>query len=286
MAKRRLTPRDEVQLRLLVPLDDAREKLAVRIERGVALREAVIKSRAQLEQAEADFSKWNDYNRELLRQLFTSDEIANEYSHSLTGPFVVFQPDLGRDIREFRETLHGKVTRLESIAERLELIPLADEITERVEAPVAASVSGGVFIVHGHDEALREKVARFLEQLGLDAVILHEKASEGATVIEKLERYANVGFAVVLLTPDDIGRSQKEDILRPRARQNVILELGYFTGKLGRKRVCALHRGGIELPSDYLGVAFVPVDEGDGWKLRLAKELKAVGFDIDMNRAI
>jgi len=107
------------------------------------------------------------------------------------------------------------------------------------------------------------------------------------TVIEKLERHADVRFAVVLLTPDDEGRSLADAAgARPRARQNVILELGYFTGRLGRRAVCALHRGALELPSDYLGVVYVAIDEGGGWQLKLAKELRAAGFPIDMNKAI
>lgn len=100
-----------------------------------------------------------------------------------------------------------------------------------------------VFIVHGHDEAPREMVARFLLEVGLEPVILHEQANRGMTVVEKLQANANVGFAVVLLTPDDEGKSSTEGQLKPRARQNVILELGYFVGLLGRDRVCALRKG-------------------------------------------
>ena len=112
-------------------------------------------------------------------------------------------------------------------------------------------------------------------------------ASFGKTIIEKLEHYSDVGYAVVLLTPDDEGRKKAEgENLRDRARQNVLLELGYFTGKLGRSRVCALHRGSVEIPTDYLGMLYVPLDEAGGWQLRLAKELKAAGFDIDMNKAV
>jgi hypothetical protein len=110
-----------------------------------------------------------------------------------------------------------------------------------------------VFIVHGHDDGAREAVARFLERLGFEAIILHERANQGRTVIEKVEAHGDVGFAVVLLTPDDEG-CVKGDTLVPRARQNVILELGYFIGRLGRKRVCALKRGDVEIPSDFGGV--------------------------------
>ena len=92
---------------------------------------------------------------------------------------------------------------------------------------------------------MKQAVARTVERLGLEAVILHEKSNRGQTLIEKIERYFDVGFAVVLLSPDDTGYANAEGpkSARPRARQNVILELGYFAGKLGRENVVALHRG-------------------------------------------
>jgi len=142
-----------------------------------------------------------------------------------------------------------------------------------------------VFIVHGHDEAARESLARVLERLGVEPVILHEQASSGRTVIEKLEDFSDVSFAAILLTPDDVGAAVSEESnLLNRARQNVVLELGYFIGKLGRKNVCALYRGDVELPSDMLGVVYVKLDEGGAWKLSLAKELIASGFSIDLNK--
>ncbi|HEX4951315.1 MAG TPA: nucleotide-binding protein, partial [Blastocatellia bacterium] len=143
-----------------------------------------------------------------------------------------------------------------------------------------------VFIVHGHDDAAKLAVARFIEQLGLKPIILHEQANRGSTtVIEKLERHSNVPFAIVLLTPDDIGAQKSNSSnLTPRARQNVILELGYFLGKLGRGRVCSLYKEGVEIPSDIFGVLYMPLDPRDGWKLPLAKELRVVWPDIDLNR--
>ncbi|MDE0150479.1 MAG: nucleotide-binding protein [Rhodospirillaceae bacterium] len=143
-----------------------------------------------------------------------------------------------------------------------------------------------VFVIHGHDDSARESVARFLEKLELKPVILHEQPNKGRTIIEKFEDHADVGFAVVLLTPDDIGAAVKNrDKLRPRARQNVILELGFFLGRLGRERVCPLVKGDVETPSDYDGVVYTKLDEADGWKMKLVQELKAAGFDIDANRA-
>ena len=102
-------------------------------------------------------------------------------------------------------------------------------------------------------------MARFLEKLGLQPIILHEQPNSGRTIIEKFETYSSdISFAIVLLTPDDIGGINENDQeQQPRARQNVIMELGYFMGRLGRTRVCALHKGGVELPSDYQGVVYI-----------------------------
>jgi hypothetical protein len=136
-----------------------------------------------------------------------------------------------------------------------------------------------VFIVHGHDEGARESVARFLEQLKFEPLILHEQANQGRTIIEKIEAHGGVGFAVILLTPDDVGSVRGGD-LQPRARQNVLLEL------LGRSRVCALKRGDLEVPSDFGGVVYEPFDVGGAWKQALSRELQAAGFDIDWNVAM
>ena len=144
-----------------------------------------------------------------------------------------------------------------------------------------------VFVVHGRDLGTRDSVARFLETLKLQPVILDEQADRGQTIIEKFEQHAQeVRFAVVLLTPDDEGRirGEKSD-LKPRARQNVIFELGYFARSFGRNRVCALTKGGVEIPSDYDGVVYIPLDDSGGWKMRLIRELKAAEFDVDANLA-
>lgn len=151
--------------------------------------------------------------------------------------------------------------------------------------PLSTVLSRRVFVVHGHDGEARETVARFLQKLGFEPVILHEQANRGGTVIEKIEANRDVGFAVVLLTPDDEGRSVKEEQLKPRARQNVLLELGYFISHLGRANVCALRRGDVDIPSDFAGVVWERMDDSGGWKLSLARELKAAGHDVDVNKA-
>ena len=143
-----------------------------------------------------------------------------------------------------------------------------------------------VFIVHGHDDALKNAVARVVDKLGLEPIILHEQPNKGRTIIEKFLAYSDVGFAIVLLTPDDIGgkTGTSPDSLHARARQNVILELGFFLGRLGRGRVAALYAPSVEMPSDYTGVLFVPYDDQGIWSLHLAKEMKAAGLPADLNK--
>jgi predicted nucleotide-binding protein len=153
------------------------------------------------------------------------------------------------------------------------------------ETVLKSPCSRKIFIVHGHDDGARETVARFLERIGLEAVILHEQANQGRTIIEKVVANSDVGFAVVLLTPDDEG-CVKGGIPEPRARQNVLLELGYFIGRLGRDKVCALKRGSLEIPSDFAGVVWETMDSNGGWKQALARELEAAGHSIDWNKVM
>lgn len=152
---------------------------------------------------------------------------------------------------------------------------------------VISGKSDNVFIVHGHDEQAKESSARFIEKLGLNAVILHEQANEGQTIIEKLEKHTDAAYAVVLFTPDDVGASSASpENLQPRARQNVLVELGYMAAKIGRNRVCVLRKGDVEIPSDFLGVLYIDIDAAGAWRLTLAKELKVAGLNIDLNDAM
>ena len=151
-----------------------------------------------------------------------------------------------------------------------------------------SSVSGQVFVVHGRDEARRDAVARFISKLGLTPVILHEQPNVGKTIIEKFIHYADVSFAVVILTGDDRGglAGSEPATLRARARQNVVFELGFFIAKLGRQNVCALYEEGVDLPSDYDGVVFVELDPKGAWQMQLAREMKHALLPIDMNNAV
>ncbi len=143
-----------------------------------------------------------------------------------------------------------------------------------------------VFIVHGHDKEKKLEVARFIEKLGLNAIILDEQANNGMTIIEKIDKYTNVGFGIVLYTPCDKGGTADAsyETMQFRARQNVILEHGYLMGKIGRDRVCALLDGDIEKPSDIQGIVYISYQEN--WQIKIAQELKLVGYEIDLNKII
>lgn len=273
---------------LKVSPDEAKEKLVDRITKGRELQTREIRTVEHIDELEGEKRKWNSFNHELLKRLFTTDALADEYSRFYGGVISMGRPSPSERLESLRSDIGEQVHRLESIVERLELFPVSAGVWPA--RPVAASPKATgrrVFVVHGHDEAVRETTARFLEKLGLEAVVLHEQATGGRTIVEKLEHYSDVDFAVVLLTPDDVGAS-KADVskLQARARQNVILELGYFVGKLSRAHVCALYRGPLELPSDILGVGYVQLDDAGSWRFSLAKELRAAGFPIDMNKVI
>lgn len=271
---------------LAVSRDDARQKIRNQIEKGREIRNLSLRSERDLEEARAQRGKWNSYNVELLTRLFDNRSIAEEYE-AWYGGFVVGELPLQSKIDEFREDMDTSLDRLESISERLELIPEPPAISPQRPSVQVTEIGHDIFIVHGQDEAVKESVARFIEKLRLRAVILHEQPNAGKTIIEKFETHANVGYAVVLLTPDDIGYPKaKPDEAKPHARQNVIFELGYFIGRLGRERVCALYKDMVELPSDFAGVLYVKLDDDGAWKLSLAKELKNAGFSVDMNKAV
>lgn len=152
----------------------------------------------------------------------------------------------------------------------------------------SALKSRRVFVVHGHDEDALTRVRLFLRDVDLEPIVLQAEPSGGRTIIEKIEDYIkaeNIAFAIVLLTPDDVGYPKDEpNKARGRARQNVILELGYCMGQLGRSHVCALVKGDIERPSDYDGVMYVKMNGNSDWKHQIAQEINAVGIAVDRGK--
>lgn len=162
-----------------------------------------------------------------------------------------------------------------------------EELEEENVTPIPEKASSvgfdfsKVFIVHGHDGALKHHVARIIEKQGIEPVILSEQTNRGRTIIEKFEEYSDVGGAICLFTSDDLGRSKKDDREQARARQNVVFETGYFMGKLGRNHTIILADKGVDMPSDLLGVVYT---DATNWQVDLLKELEQMGYTIDRNK--
>ncbi|VEI70452.1 ABC-type sugar transport system, periplasmic component [Serratia fonticola] len=153
------------------------------------------------------------------------------------------------------------------------------------EPAVLRPVSRKIFIVHGHDNDALQSVARFISRIGLEEIILSERPDGSRTIIEKFEAESgDVSFAIVLMTPDDSGNALSSESTRLRARQNVLYELGYFAGKLGRGRVLVLKKGEIEIPSDLAGVLYTELDEHGGWKRKLLSELAYADVPFDKEK--
>ncbi|WP_271014050.1 nucleotide-binding protein [Listeria seeligeri] len=209
------------------------------------------------------------------------DTLSNWYTKnlsSITSNEYVYNPDSHIENRILINSIVNDIE--ENKTEYIDLLS-----SPRIKKDNPSISENEIFIVHGHDDGLKNEVARFLEKLSLKPIILHEQASSGATIIEKIENYSNVGFGIVLYTPCDIGGvAKKPGNLKARARQNVVFEHGYLLGKLGRKNIVALVKDDLEKPNDISGVVYIDYTSGDGWKTDIAKELKAVGYSIDLNK--
>ena len=269
--------------KLLVSKEEARKEIEERIEKGQQLRNKEIRSDDELEKARKVCERWSKYNKDLLSRRFDNTSIAEyDYTDFDDFPWVVrigeptpFSEELDR----YKKGMDSSISSLKGIHERLELYDKPSNTPQ-------STFGDEVFIVHGHDDEAKVTVARFVENLGIEATILHERANRGQTIPEKFEEHADeAGFAIILLTPDDVGASQDEaNNLKPRARQNVVLELGYFWGRLGRERMCVLYKEGVELPSDIHGILYVLLDSFNGWQLQLAREMQQVGLPIDLEK--
>jgi predicted nucleotide-binding protein len=275
---------------LAVSLAVAQNDISQQIFVGNQLKERTVNDEPQLEELKSDVKKWVNYCITLINnKLFKNGEGLSAKIKSTSNRVigVIYGQESTRYEAEFQyQRINRCLTELESIYQTLEFYVVPDGQTQMTQVEVDGKIpesKSKVFIVHGHDDGLRETVARFLETLGLKAIILHEQANAGNTIMEKIEKHSDVHYAVVLLTGDDKGGMNNEDdaILKLRARQNVIFEFGYFIGKLSRENVCALYKSGVELPSDLYGILYLPL-ENEAWKNKLIQELKKAGLDVNV----
>jgi predicted nucleotide-binding protein len=274
-----------------------------RLERFVAQCEQVKKARRKSTEA----SNWQSDIKVILAEYYgVNSEVYRQFIkiRFLAGSFYAGQPE-GEHTQAFNNGVDRAKGFLESrisdLREESESPVLAGsaivgggirayEVAEfqKLEKSKAVAESKKIFVVHGHNHEKLDTVARFLTKLGLAPVILHEQTNQGRTIIEKFVAHASEAHcAIILLTADDVGgvKDTKLEGLNRRARQNVIFEFGYFAGMLGRGHAFALVEQGVELPSDLNSLVYIPLDDGL-WRMRLVKEMKSMGLEVDANHAL
>jgi predicted nucleotide-binding protein len=284
MTKKATQSYDQERATLKMPCGDLANNIEEQISRGLELRRTDIDDEDTFDAVETGYNNWYEYTCEMLRRAASTDELKVRFQQPPVVRLVCRELSARERIDEIHASLQEGIRKLRTI---LAILPLLEDPSLKITAATPGAAvpvaSERVFLVHGRDEAAKEATARAIEKLGLEVVILHERPSGGRTIIEKLEYYADsVGYVVVLLTPDDVG-GENSSSLSSRSRQNVMLEMGWFIGKLGRPRVCALLKGSLELPSDISGVVYVSLDDGN-WRTKLAQEMRAAGLPVKPER--
>lgn len=287
------------RVRLKVTRTEAEKILAKHFEEGDSLREKAVQNDQVVIREEEEYRDWRLEQQRWIRRtkaalafVYADDEPIAEFERVAEPPVFVGPNHWTQSFEHQYEDVGRAMNVLQSHKESLEY---DDEPTAAPATPATAAADPTteteelvIFLVHGRDHGTRETVARFLERTGphgLRPLILDELANKGRTLVEKLEQHASESrYSVVLLTGDDVGGVKGADraTQQPRARQNVILELGWFCGEIGRKNVAVLYEEGVELPSDVDGLAYIPLD-GD-WQKDLVNELRDAGWDFRLDR--
>lgn len=234
----------------------------------------------------SEFLGWKNQAEMILEKIFPDKPCYVEKFKNIKYTLMAYSSHTTKDEEKkaFEEGLKEAKALINSYKETISLLEDVEnefEITQDDD-----NVSDKIFIVHGRDNETKLEVARYLEQLSLTPIILHEQVNRGKTIIEKIEEYTDVNYGIVLYTPCDIGGiNDGKEQLKERARQNVVLEHGLLIGKIGRNNVSALVKGDIEKPNDISGIVYIDMNSNQ-WKIDLAKELRAAGYKIDFNRVI
>lgn len=279
---------------LVVRAGDLERRLNQQAEVGEKLLELPCSTDDDARELKRRYFEWNDYNIAMLNGAFESSgwmTVTPAGDYNGAGIQIVdlmltrATPGIPAErIGAVMDAIRAKVGVLRSIGQRLDVYP----VKHRSEILATDKTGEAIFIVHGHALLAREEVRRFLERAtSRQIIVLEDEANQGRDVLGKLlDSAKQAAYAVVLLTADDEGRvAGSSGEWSPRARQNVVLELGLFLGLLGRDKVAALHAPTVEIPSDFLGVVYIKLDDG-GWKMKLATELKNAGIEVDLNKAI
>lgn len=232
----------------------------------------------------AKFNRWHERNKEIYRSSFTDEN--SIYFHDYETqiyPHLVIE-DI---IKEYKEDITRLINQMQADIERSDLFrcEVSESIEPRTTKKSVVVDNKRIFIVHGHDCNIRNEVELLITQLGFEPVVLFKQPNMGDTIIEKLLRECSeTTFAIVLYTKCDEGKAVGDTTLKPRARQNVVFEHGLMCGLLGRKNVVALVEEGIEIPSDLSGVVYITLDAAKRWQFDVAREMKACGLNVDLNK--
>lgn len=280
-------------VKLVVQASALERRLCRQVESGEKILELSHLTDADINELKRQYFEWDDYNNAMLDSAFDASGwiIATPASDYNGVGIQIIDLVLARSmpgippgrIGAVMDAIRAKIGVLRSIGQRLDLY----QVKHFSEKSAVVGTGDAIFVVHGHALLKREEVRRFLEHAtSRQIVVLEDEASQGRDVLGKLlDSAKQAAYAVVLLTADDEGRVAGSGEWNLRARQNVVLELGLFLGLLGRDKVTALHEPDVEIPSDFLGVAYIKLDDG-GWKMKLATELKNADIEVDLNKAI
>ena len=285
MAKQKSTITEKPKTILIRPREVFKNELLDRIKIGDDLYNRPLTDVSQLSGLNGEVYTWEDFKKELIKRSFNNhnSEYYDQYSKLNTSSGLLdYFKGVNTDhpsykLNQAKQEIANSIKWLKRLVEKLPLIE--EEASIGTYQTKSKTFFNRGFLVHGHNQERKYEIARFIENdLRRKVTILHEQPSKGRTIIEKFESYSSVDFAVALWTSDDVGKAKKEQESKNRARQNVIFETGFFIGKLGRQNVVVLYETGVEIPSDYSGVIFIPLV--DNWKDDLRKEIDAI-YHID-----
>ena len=224
---------------------------------------------------------WNNMCREIFIRSFEHPNNTDLAGFDHNTPSYIIS-DI---VEEYKSSIRDKIAYIKGFIQRMNIIPCKVESQAVSPKETIKKDTNKVFIVHGHDSNTRNETELLVKQLGFEPVVLFKQPNMGDTIIEKLLRESSeAAFAIVLYTKCDEGKAVEEVDLKPRARQNVVFEHGLMCGLLGRKRVVALVEEGVEIPGDLSGIVYITLDSAKRWQFDVAREMKASGMPVDLNR--
>ena len=199
---------------LIIPLEEFKSDLDKRIHLGEEIYQQEINNQTDFEKVREEYGNWNDYNSEYLKQAFNKEK--NEYKdrYDKSAMFVGFSmspetPD--EKLATFKESVNAKLLNLKKLRAKADLLKCSVESKDEKSQWNEEVETTKIFIVHGHNDGVKLDLARALEKLDLSPIILSEQPNQGQTIIEKFELHSNVGFAVIILTADDLGKTKTND---------------------------------------------------------------------------